>query len=46
VRWGACDSEVTVVMPGGTLAIGVSPDFDLTLEGPAQKVFEGAVPLD
>jgi diaminopimelate epimerase len=46
VRWGACDSEVTVVMPGGTLAIGVSPDFDLTLEGPAQKVFEGAVILD
>jgi diaminopimelate epimerase len=41
VRWGACDGNVTVVMPGGTLAIGVGPDFELTMEGPAQKVFEG-----
>jgi len=29
------------VMPGGTLAIGVRPGFELTMEGPAQKVFEG-----
>ena len=46
VRWSACDGEVMVVMPGGTLAIGVSADFDLTMEGPAQKVFEGSVPLE
>ena len=43
VRWGACDGDVTVVMPGGTLAIGVGPDFELTLLGPAERVFEGEV---
>jgi diaminopimelate epimerase len=43
VRWGACDSKVTVVMPGGRLAIGVGPEFELTMEGPAEKVFEGEV---
>jgi diaminopimelate epimerase len=43
VRWGACDGDVTVVMPGGTLAIGVGPDFELTLLGPAEPVFEGEV---
>ena len=44
VRWGACDGEVTVVMPGGSLAIGVGPEFELTLEGPAERVFEGEIP--
>jgi hypothetical protein len=33
-------------MPGGRLAIGVGPEFELTMEGPAENVFEGAVPLD
>ncbi len=46
VKWGSCDGAVTVVMPGGALAIGVSPDFELTLEGPGEKVFEGVLPLD
>jgi diaminopimelate epimerase len=43
VRWSACDGAVTVEMPGGTLAIRVSPDYDVTMEGPAEKVFEGEV---
>ena len=46
VRWGACDGEIAVLMPGGTLAIGVSPTFDLSMEGPAEKVFEGRIRLD
>jgi diaminopimelate epimerase len=41
VRAGACEGELTVSMPGGSLAIRVSPDFELTMEGPAEKVFEG-----
>ena len=43
VRWGACAGAVSVVMPGGTLAIGVAPDFELTMEGPAERVFEGVI---
>jgi len=45
VRSGACDGDLTVAMPGGSLAIRVSPEFDLTMEGPAEKVFEGEVAL-
>ncbi len=45
VRWGACDREITVSMPGGALAVDVGPDFELTLEGPAKPVFEGEIPL-
>ena len=41
VRAGACEGDLTVSMPGGSLAIRVSPDFELTMEGPAEKVFEG-----
>ena len=43
VRSGACDGDLTVAMPGGSLAIRVSADFDLTMEGPAEKVFDGEV---
>jgi diaminopimelate epimerase len=45
VRWGACDREITVVMPGGTLAISVGPEYELTMEGPATPVFEGEIAL-
>ena len=45
VKWSACDGAVTVEMPGGTLAIGVGPAFELTMEGPAEKVFEGEISL-
>ena len=43
VRLGLCDADVTVVMPGGELAIGVGADFSLTLLGPVRKVAEGSV---
>jgi len=32
-----------VDMPGGTLEIGVGPDFSLTLLGPAKKVAKGEI---
>ena len=41
VRAGLCDGELTAAMPGGTLAIRVSPELELGMEGPAEKVFEG-----
>jgi len=43
VRAGACDGDITVVMPGGSLAVRVSAAFDLTQEGPAEQVFAGEV---
>lgn len=43
VRSGACDGDLSVAMPGGSLALGVSAAFELTMEGPAEKVFEGEV---
>jgi diaminopimelate epimerase len=45
VRSGACDGDIAVAMPGGSLALRVSTDFDLVTEGPAEKVFEGEVAL-
>jgi diaminopimelate epimerase len=41
VRRGFCNGDVTVVMPGGDLQIGVRHDFSLTMLGPASKVAEG-----
>jgi diaminopimelate epimerase len=41
VRAGLCDGDVTAVMPGGSLAIRVGAGFELTQEGPAERVFEG-----
>lgn len=43
VRWGACDGRITVEMPGGRLAIEVSPGFEVTMSGPAQRVYEGEI---
>ena len=43
VKLGYCKGDVTVVMPGGTLKIGIAPDFALTMEGPARKVAEGVI---
>jgi diaminopimelate epimerase len=37
----AFDDPVVVVLPGGPLSITVSADFDLTMEGPARRVFVG-----
>jgi diaminopimelate epimerase len=43
VRLGRCDPDVTVTMPGGKLAIVVSPDFSLRMTGPAAKVADGTI---
>ena len=41
VRLGLCQSPLQVRMPGGLLQVQVAPDYSVTLEGPAQKVYEG-----
>jgi len=46
VRMGWCRGDVTVVMPGGTLDIGVSEDFALTMLGPVAKVADGRIAAD
>jgi len=43
VRLGLCNGEITVDMPGGTLQVGVGPDFSLTMLGPAKKVASGDI---
>jgi diamine N-acetyltransferase len=43
VRLGLCAGDVTVVMPGGSLQIGVAGDFSLTMLGPVEKVAEGTL---
>ena len=43
VRLGLCNGDIMVEMPGGTLQIGVGPDFSLSMLGPAKKVAEGDI---
>jgi diaminopimelate epimerase len=43
VRRGFCEGDVRVEMPGGTLEIGVAPDWSLTMLGPARQVAEGTI---
>lgn len=40
-RLGLCDSEVSVHMPGGTIAIEIGEDFAVRMTGPVVKVAEG-----
>jgi diaminopimelate epimerase len=42
-RLGLCDRAVTVHMPGGELAIEISPRWDILMTGPVTKVSEGTV---
>lgn len=45
VRKGALDpGAVAVRMPGGSVEVEVGPDYQLTLRGPAQIVYEARVP--
>ena len=46
VKRGLCSGDVTVMMPGGSLEIGVSDDFALTMRGPASKVAHGTIADD
>jgi diaminopimelate epimerase len=43
VRLGLVASPVAVRMPGGTLTIDVSADFDLTMKGPVAEVARGSL---
>lgn len=42
-RLGRCDREISVRMPGGTLAITVADDFAVDMTGPVVKVAVGEV---
>jgi diaminopimelate epimerase len=47
VRTGRCDQgRVTVVMPGGTLAVDVRPDWTLMLDGPVEEICTGVISAD
>ncbi len=46
VRLGLCDRDLTVLMPGGQLAIGVSADYSLTMLGRVSKVAEGKLAVE
>lgn len=37
-RLGLCDGDITVHCPGGDIGIQVSPDFSITMRGPATRV--------
>jgi diaminopimelate epimerase len=43
VRLGLCDGDVTVLMPGGRLQIGVDEAYGLTMLGPVAKVADGFI---
>lgn len=40
-KLGLCDSDITVHMPGGNLALSFSKDFIATMTGPVTRVCEG-----
>ena len=42
VRLGLCDAPLEVEMPGGTLAVDVSPDFEVSMRGPASPIATGS----
>jgi diaminopimelate epimerase len=43
VRLGLCDADVTALMPGGRLQIGVGEEYALTMLGPVAKVADGVI---
>lgn len=45
-RLGLLGPDVTVSMPGGTLQIGIAPDWRLTMTGPAEEVATGRLSSD
>lgn len=42
-RLGLCDSAIRVHMPGGSLAITLTPDFAATMTGPVARVCTGRI---
>ncbi|MEK7764945.1 MAG: diaminopimelate epimerase [bacterium] len=45
-RLGLLGPDVTVSMPGGRLRIGIAPDWNLTMTGPAVEVATGVLGAD
>jgi diaminopimelate epimerase len=45
-RLGLLGPDVTVAMPGGSLTIGIAPDWRLTMTGPAEEVATGRMSAD
>lgn len=43
VRLGLCSGDIVVNMPGGSLKIGVAPDYLLTMLGPARRIADGEI---
>jgi len=46
VRLGLCSGDITVLMPGGKLDIGIKEDFMVIMTSPATKVAEGTIMPD
>lgn len=44
-RWGQCDAEVEVQLPGGRLRIVWDEGENIRMQGPAQWVFEGEIEI-
>ena len=42
-RLGLCDSEITVTMPGGNLALSFADSFEATMTGPVTPVCTGTL---
>lgn len=42
-RLGLCDRQITVHMPGGTIAIEISEGFVISMTGPVTRVAEGVI---
>lgn len=41
IAWGACESPVTVHLPGGDLVVSIDSGGDATLVGPAEEICRG-----
>lgn len=43
IKQGFCsfDDDISVILDGGTLKIRISPDYSVTMTGPAETVYEG-----
>jgi len=46
VRTGACESPVTVELPGGRLVVEVAPDWRVHMTGPAEEIYHGDLSLE
>jgi diaminopimelate epimerase len=42
-KLGACDSDISVHVPGGQIKIKLNEKFFTTMQGPVSKVFEGVL---